>query len=425
MRFLLRTVVIWALLGGLVWYLEREQQVGRFQQVDEVFEDFLIANTRARFDLNAVQPSEDVVYVGWSPADAAEFSSWPPPPLDWQMLIQQLAAWHPEVLVVTTPLNWGQPHPDFVPAVKEALLPFQSVVLAVEGELAEGAALEGGTFLGGLEERLPVFARQSGSDGAAAELRALVQPPDELLLPCGELGVTVGPETAQLYGAAVVRSDGQRVWMPLLLGQVLSRLEKAPYANQRVRLGRGAGVHVGPERFVPLTEDGRVEIAEPTSAPGVRRINGLDLMVGDLAPTLALEDRAALEKARLIVVGLMGADAPGPALAETLARIDALPRLQRLPLTAQWAVWCVAGLVGWWMVMRVRRGRALLVALGGIFAALTISYLVFESQGLWCPPTMPCAILLGAAFLTLLFGRSSQETRSEAEPTPSSPATSD
>ena len=83
-----------------------------------------------------------------------------------------------------------------------------------------------------------------------------------------------------------------------------------------------------------------------------------------------------------------------------------VPRVQRLPERAQWLVWGLAIALGMWMVSRVRRGRGLFVSAVAIFVALTLSYLLFQSELLWCPPALPSAVLLAAGVITLLFGRS-------------------
>jgi hypothetical protein len=46
------------MLTSLGWWLDREHQAGRFQRVDELFLDFLVANARDRFEEAAI-PSAD------------------------------------------------------------------------------------------------------------------------------------------------------------------------------------------------------------------------------------------------------------------------------------------------------------------------------------------------------------------------------
>jgi hypothetical protein len=40
-----------------------------------------------------------------------------------------------------------------------------------------------------------------------------------------------------------------------------------------------------------------------------------------------------------------------------------------------------------------------------VFAAFVLSYLVFESEMWWCPPTIPVALLIGGGLLGALLGK--------------------
>jgi CHASE2 domain-containing sensor protein len=91
--------------------------------------------------------------------------------------------------------------------------------------------------------------------------------------------------------------------------------------------------------------------------------------------------------------------------AQALAEILATPRIQQLPPVAQWLVWAVAGLVGAWLVYFVPRPLALLRGLLCIFAALVICFLAFQSRLIWCPPTLPAALIAVAALFARFAGR--------------------
>jgi hypothetical protein len=82
-----------------------------------------------------------------------------------------------------------------------------------------------------------------------------------------------------------------------------------------------------------------------------------------------------------------------------------LPRLKKLTDVQQWAAWAVFTLASAWLVLKVPRARALSRGLGLVFAALVLSFLAFQTLLLWCPPTMPLAIIGIGTALGLLFGR--------------------
>ena len=129
--------------------------------MDDLFLDFLVANGRELLTQPEPGKESPVVLVSLREEQLAEYAAWPPPPLDWQTILKGLQAYEPNVVVIPTPLFWGSPAPNFVPAVSEALLPFTSVVIGVETQLTDGA-LKAPAFMGGLEAQLPRFQRVDG-----------------------------------------------------------------------------------------------------------------------------------------------------------------------------------------------------------------------------------------------------------------------
>ena len=125
---MIRALILVILLGSLGWWLDREHQAGRFQRVDELFLDFLVANTRDRFSMAKPQAlaAAPVVLVKMRTADKAEYAGWPPRPLDWQMILKALQPYEPAVVVIPETLFWGHPSPEFVTEAAQALLPRQA-----------------------------------------------------------------------------------------------------------------------------------------------------------------------------------------------------------------------------------------------------------------------------------------------------------
>jgi hypothetical protein len=133
-----RLFILSVCLGATGWYLEQEQRAARFQRVDDFFLDFLVANARDRLTQPDASPENPVVLVSLRAEQKAEYAAWPVPPLDWQTILKGLQPFEPSVVVIPEPLFWGNPAPEFVPAVSEALLPFSSVVLGIEAQGSHG-----------------------------------------------------------------------------------------------------------------------------------------------------------------------------------------------------------------------------------------------------------------------------------------------
>jgi hypothetical protein len=152
-----------------------------------------------------------------------------------------------------------------------------------------------------------------------------------------------------------------------------------------------------------------VEVAEEVVA-GLRVVNALDLMTGSLAETLDAETMAAVKAARVVVVGVSRGDGKAlRGLAGAMAGVLGMPVVKVLPLGWQYGIWGVAGVLALGIVQQGRR-RALMKAVGLVFAAFVVSYLVFESEMVWCPPTIPAALLLAGGVMGAVIGKRSVGT---------------
>ncbi len=390
------------------WTLDQQQQSGRFQEVDEGFLDFLVANGRERLTQLRADADSQVAFIALNEQDRAEYETWPPSPLDWQTLLNGLRAHEPSVVLIATPLNWGRPSPEFVPAVASALLPYSSVVMGIETTLTSPDAPKSPAFLGDLGESLPRFEHVRGEFLALPRLSSLISAPDASLRGLGELGLmaTRREENQPLLPYALDEEEGM---IASVLAQTLARWSRTPFSRHRLRLGPGAGAYLEGGVFVPLEPTGDFKVNLDRKLPSV---NALHLMMGNLADGTTEEDKQSLGQGKIIVIGV---DQPsqgdegqlGRLYARALDQIMALPRLQRLTTEQQWIAWGLATLGAAWIVISGRRQQALWKGLGLIFGALILSYLVFESSLIWCPPTIPSALIACGAFFGRLFGQKS------------------
>jgi hypothetical protein len=400
---MIRALILVLLLTSLGWWLDREHHAGRFQRVDELFLDLLVANARDRFDRvdeHAVAAAP-VVLVKMRAADKAEYAGWPPRPLDWQMILKGLQTYEPAVVVIPETLFWGRPSPEFASEAAQALVPFPSTVLGVEAQLT--ANREAPAFLGGLEDSLPRFQKVQGDTGSVPALGALIVAPDDMLRRQAELGIAVPPdaEEASTLPYTVIESGNL---LPTVLAQVVARFTQTPYATQRLLLGPGAGAYLSNGAFVPLSASGAFTVNPKLPVP---EVDALNLMTSELAEALSAKDKANLGGGKVIVIGTDDASPSSLARlhAQALAQLFALPRLRLLPDWAQWIIWGIAGLVGVWLVLFVPRTKAILRGMLCIFGALVICFLAFQTSLIWCPPTIPAALLAASTLFARIAGR--------------------
>jgi len=413
-----RLLLLVTCLGYAGWYLDREQRAGRFQHVDDLFLDILVANARERLTTPEVDEKESpVAFIALREEQRGEYAAWPPPPLDWQTLFKALQPYEPSVLVITTPLNWGSPSPEFVPAVAEALLPFTSVVHGIETQLAS-AGQTAPPFMGDLGDVLPRFQRVDGPLGSAPALSALIRPPDPALRASGEMGLLAVQSSPKGWSLPyALQADDALI--PTVLAQTYARITSSPYALHRLRLGPGGGAYLAEGSFIPLQNDGSLFVPGDTAVPV---INALDLMTGTLADALSPADKAALGKGKILIIGTDPAEGTAARLAHLHAQAMAytlrLPKLQKLTQMQQWIAWGIAALAAAWIVLRVRRARALWAGIALIFTALVLSFLAFQLKLLWCPPTMPAALIAVGALVGMIIGKGTAKETLPATPLP-------
>ena len=139
----------------------------------------------------------------------------------------------------------------------------------------------------------------------------------------------------------------------------------------------------------------------------VAEVDALNLMTDGLAEALSPQDKAQLSGGKIIIIGTDDDVGGGLARvhAQALAQILAMPHMKLLPPWAQWLVWVCAGLAGAWLVFCVPRPQSLVRGLLLIFAALVICFLAFQSSLLWCPPTLPAALIAASTIFARLAGR--------------------
>lgn len=401
---LIRILLLLSCLATCGWFVLKEQQAGRLQRVDDLFLDFLVANARQRFANPDPRAGHDVAFVRLREESAKDYAAWPPPPLDWRTILTSLKPFEPSVIVIASPLAWGRPAPDFIPALADALRPFPSVVLGVEAKMADRDS-DAPAFMGDLKDSIPSFQSVDGDVSLALKLGSLITAPDPALRDQGELGLLSMRQSQDRWLLPYAVREGDTL-APSILAQALARATRSPYAAQRIRLGAGGGAYLENGVFIPLEPSGEMAVDRKFPVPTV---DALNLMTGALADGTSDEDKAALGRGKIIVLGF-DSDAPGTTsayarpYARALAQALALPRLRKLSLAQQWAVWGAASLAGLWLVLRVRRGRAIITGIGLVFLALALSFVSFQSGLLWCPPTLPVALLLTGALAASVFG---------------------
>ena len=389
---MVRAFLLLCVLSGLAWWLHGEQERGRFHAVDEGFLDFLLANVRHELKPD---PSklDDVVLVQLREEDKQEFAAWPPQPIDYQMILDRLAAYQPRAVVVVDPLQWPQAQAEELEPLAASLQKVAPRVVLATSVNSQGDAH--GETLNTLRERLPVITRVDGDVTSLPVIARSDATPAPALMRQGDVGLTI-------RGALPMVMRLGDTLVPSLQLQALANAGGVAFGQLRVNVGPGAGLHLGDEWFVPTEAKG----LWPKQETKLATVNALDVMTPEVAET-GDAWKQALGKDRVLIVGT-DREIGEPSIARTTAMIVAnalaLPRLRVLPELWQFTAWAICGMLGmallWWP-----KHKAITRALLLLVLALTASYLAFQSFQTWCPPAIPVALIVASGLFVRLFGR--------------------
>lgn len=380
----LRVILLTTLLAAVLGWFAYEQQQGRTQDAEQWFLDFLLANGQETFAKAAPAESPDVVLVEFLEKDKAEYSAWPPAPLDFLMVLKRLVEHEPQVVAVVDPLRWEQAQTEFVTQLRNALVPFPSVVMGFH-LASEGSDMnqEQSKFAA---DEMPVFPQAEGGRQGAPKFSRVTQIPDWSLRIVSQAGFSsISGITPPKDGVHFVADDGKRL-VPSLAVQVITLFHHVPYVAQRLRFGTGARLSLGDQFVIPLGDDGTFALSDTQAVPSV---NALELMTPDLGDDTSRAVQTMLGKGKVIVLG----NGPRSSLhARAIASALAMPRIVRAPASVDWSFAAVAGLFCFWQ-LRCRRVKALATGLVALIAGLAICLLVFQSSLVWWPPSAALLLL--------------------------------
>ena len=387
----LRALILACLLGATFFWFHRERENGRFDEVEAGFLDFLVANARDRFEKEPLSPSDNVVLVEFREEDKTEFSAWPPAPIDYLMVLKKLVSHEPEVVAFAMPLAWQGGQEQFSNELKDSLVQFPSTVLGFSATANPPSIADPGP--GDLEVKgLP-----SATDDASPSFSLTpLGIPDRSLrtqMPLGFLSWILDDQQQQ-RDLLVARLGGQ--FIPSVAAQAAGLFGHVPFIEQRLRFGRGAGLYLGNDWFVPLSQNGS---AIPKLSGEPLTVNALDLMTPDLGDDAGGENGKKLGKHKLVVLGITPSSWSGQVRVAAWAL--ALPRLHRADATADLIMASVVALLGFWQLRR-RRFGALVSGFSLLVVGMLVCLVSFQSSLIWWSPiAAACLVATSTSFCFL------------------------
>lgn len=388
----LRAILLTLLLGGALLYYRHEEARGRFQEAEQWFLDFLVANARDTFTSKQSSQSNDVVIVEFRESEKEEFSAWPPAPLDYIMALKQIAPHEPEVVAFATPMKWSGAQVQFINQLRDRLVNVPSVVFAFE--LLPDAKKADADETDFFTHSLPTLGESEGGRGPALQFFSVTAIPDNALRPAAHFGFAVAATSDEV---PMVATDGKRL-VPSLAAQALTLFRHAPHSEQRLRFGNGARLSLGERFVVPLNDAGALRLNARVAVP---KMNALELLTPDMGDETGQRIRGQLGKHKAIVFTLSASEA-GSDQARALAQSLLLPSVSRAGNFVMWTAVALVCLLGCWQLRRQRLGALVFGFIVMIMLLLT-HLLVFQVALVWWPPFAALAASLVSTIFCFLF----------------------
>lgn len=393
-----RAITLFVLLAVALSGYKLAERKGHLQESTEWFLDFLVANARNKIEVRASADAKDVVLVQFNENDREEYSAWPPAPLDYIIALKRLYAHEPEVVAIVEPLRWDQADTQFVTQLRQAMVPFTSVVLGFDiSSEGVGMTIENGDFA---SNEMPALKCRDDGSKYVLIFNRVTGVPDKGLRIAVQSGFSHFSHpgiASQPNKVPFVAFDGHHL-VPSLAAQVVTLYRHVPYASQRIAFGAGARLSLGDEHMVPLDPSGALVIDDKLKVPTV---NALELMSPDLGDADSNLTRNTLGKKKIVVLSM---SPRGVTQARAIAQALAAPSLERKPVVWDWLAAGLACLIGVWQ-LQYRRIGAVAIGLLFVLTSLIASLLVFQSSLAWWSPFASMTVTGTCTLFCLLWSR--------------------
>jgi hypothetical protein len=292
------------------------------------------------------------------------------------------------------PLRWEKADTEFVTQLRNALVPFPSVILGTHlGTDAAKPTPEQSEFAA---NEMPVLPDAEGDGDKIPAFTRVAKLSDWSLRIASQAGFSAIEGYAPAGDAIpFVAKQGDRL-TPSLAAQALTLFRHVPYAAERLRFGTGARLSLGEAFIIPLRDDGALPLHD---RPHVPTVNALELMTPDLGDAQAKTAVEALGKGKVVVLG----NRPDSMLqARAIATALAMPKVERGPASTAWGLAAVACLFCYWQ-LRHRRMKALVLGVLAMIVGLGAGLLAFQSSLIWCSPLAALLVLVTGTIFCFLW----------------------
>jgi len=403
-------LMIIVLIVGL--FLMRESRMAPLDEVDEMFVDWLAANTSHNL------PTARCVLVEINDSSLEDKHAWPWSPLDFALFLQAILEFEPKVIAIAPVLEWeDQPAGDgeglrrvqFEHSLDDFILRAKSIVLGADLGFPPDPDVVPPL------QPAPFFRHVRGDAGGLRQFTAIEEEPKE--------EYRVAPQLALGFLNLPARNEVTRS-MPLVLnyrGMVVPSfvlqtvLLSMKLTTDDVTVDLGSSVQLGNKGSIPIDGAGamRVDFGSPITRFGfddlllaVQQAHSgrppivpLDLLRGRVV-LLARTDKAACTLR--LPSGREGS--PGELFAAAIATIQNQAFAHRVSALFDLLLIGILTALGYFLV-RWSLARVIVISLIVFIFYLLISMMIFGTFLLWFPVLLPAGLFLTLFVLRLLAPR--------------------
>jgi hypothetical protein len=412
-----RLILLLAAIGGSLAWLYVGGGRGQFPEVDPWYVDFLVANTRNKDAETSQALSSDVVLVQFREDEKAEYSAWPPAPLDYIMAMKRIAHHEPEVVAFADSLHWDNESPEFVLPLRQTLVAQPSVVFGFEVSSSDaGTAALAPETKAFLETEMPSMGEAEDSIEAMPSFNQVVGIPSKTLRVVGQMGITTIAGTSNTpEGSVPLLARYESKIVPTVAAQAVTLYRRIPYSVMRLRLGAGARLSLGDRYVIPLDRTAAVRVPKEVDVPVV---NALDLLTPELGVPSEAVNKEALGKKKIIVISHTKA---GAEEARTIAAALSAPAYHQASQRWEWVVAGVTALLAFWQARQGRLG-SLVFGFAMVVLCVGAGILVFQTSLIWCSPLPVVAVIAPSTLWCFLWPHRKAPRREEIQPAEPEPA---
>jgi len=440
MPLLPKAVIFLTIACTMAYFLDREERRGGFDTVDSQYRSWLMANSEAEI----LEPS--VTFLALDDPGERVFDTWPPGPVDYSIMVDNLSKNDPRVIAVAPVLGWREGVDGIlISSMRSVLLRLDREQVLLGAELLQNPA---GEMI--RPSTLSLFPQLENVTGDRSEIPEFTQVgalPEPALTAISpnlgftriDLGDTEAKRERDSFTVPLLGRHGQQVVPSFIL---MAMIKEAGVGLDGVQVsldGRSIKIGEGERSLdIPIDSGGRLRVHTGIRTAISKYNADILFLVGadDIRDQLTDEQKSAL-LSRIVILGTddeiaRTIDLPkgdekisqAELFAMAIATIQAKRFIQRVPTLVEYGTW--AALLGIGLLMlRLRRKRRVVMWWGVLLILYFVGNLIlFQYTGQWIPLVVPLGIIASILLVALVLPAPRPEQDGDPAPLESGTTTS-